>query len=163
MYQNDVLDPTADNHYDNIDNNSVDFLNETERKLEETKRLDKGYNTIYRKVRKLNGKVKLLKKELYSSFGLGSYIRDAETGSFYKNKVGSLDENLFFKVSFSTGEINSKNGSNSLFYMSPQHYMKHLKCELSQDIINNWERKRDTRLSQLNKDNVIQLETIVVK
>lgn len=159
MYQNEMLDPTADNHYD-----YDDFLNENDRKLEETKRLDKGYNNIYRKVRKLNGKVKLVKKELYSSSsGLGSYIRDPESGSFYKNKVGSLDEDLFFKVSFSTGEINSKNGSNILFYTCPQHYMKHMNCELSQDIINNWERKRDTRLRQLNKENVIQLETVVVK
>ncbi len=95
-------------------------------------------------------KKKRKKINIYTSSGYGNFIRDAETGIYYKNKVGTLDEDLFFKVNFATGELKSSNDSNTIFYISPYNYMNHLMCEVSQNIINNWETRRDARLKQLN-------------
>ena len=55
--------------------------------------------------------------------------------------VGSNDEDLYFKVSMTSEKLTSSNGSNKLFYLSPQHCMKHLHIELSDEIIENWNAK----------------------
>lgn len=162
MYYNDNFDPANEN---DLILDEDDF----ERMLEKTKKMDRGYNQLKRKYVNYEGLTKTKKIDVYTSgmFGksdrFGSFIRDAESGSYYKNKVGSLDEDLFFKVSISTGEINTTNGINNAFYMSPQHYMKHFMCELSQDVITNWEIKRDIRLSQLNNAEVKTADYVVVK
>lgn len=156
MYYNDNFDPANENE---VMLDADDF----DRMLEKTRKMDRGYNQIKRKYVNYDGLTKTKKIDLYTSGSFGTFIRDAESGSYYNNKVGSLDEDLFFKVSFATGEIKTSNGMNNIFYISPQHYMKHLMCELSRDIIENWEVKRDARLYQLNKNQVKKLDSIVVK
>ena len=118
----------------------------------ETKQMDKGYNVINRNVTRIDGRTKNTKIEIYSSSGTGNSIRDAETGVYYKYLVGSRDEDLFFKVALATGECSSKNSSNTLFYMSPTHYMSHMKCEVSQEIIQTWEEKRTARLNEMKSE-----------
>ena len=115
-----------------------------------TKKMDKGYSQITIKYLNYQNKKKNKKMDVYTSSGYGNFIRDAETGTYYKNKVGTLDEDLFFKVSFATGELKSYNDSNTLFYISPYNCMTHLMCQLPQDTIKNWETKRDVRFKQLN-------------
>jgi hypothetical protein len=110
---------------------------------------DPGLNIIYRKVRK-PGDYKFINKKIkvYTSDGYGSKIRDAETGVYYDNIVGTADEDLFYKVILATGECKSKNGSTTLFYVSPDHYMKHLHCTSDPEIIDKWQKKFSARLAQ---------------
>ncbi len=113
---------------------------------------DRGLNIIYRNSKSNSGKKKSKPKRSYifTSDGVGNKIRDAETGEYYPNKIGSRDEDLFYKVALATGECRSLNGSNILFYLSPQNCMNHLHCVISESNIAAWELKRNKRLSELN-------------
>ena len=115
--------------------------------LEDANNMDRGYNKILRNIKKSDGKIKRSKIDIYTSGGTGSNIRDAETGQYYANIVGSLDEELYFKVILATGECKSKNGSSTVFYTSPHQYMSHQLCVVNQEIISNWEYKRNIRLN----------------
>lgn len=115
-------------------------VNDFEKEIQDFKSFDKGYNKIYKgaSVGK-NGKKKKKKIEFYTSGDRGSRIRDAITGSYYNAKVGSFNENQFFKVSFATGQCTSKNGSHTLFYQMPQQYMAHFDVQLNPAIIAKWD------------------------
>lgn len=153
MYQEDQFNPVEQNDYDN----------DVEKMFEQAKRSDRGYNVVYRRDQKNNGVWYNKKIEVYTTSGIGNHIRDAESGHYYPNIVGSMDEDLFFKVILATGECKSANGSSTLFYSSPQHYANHLLCELSPEIISAWEQKRNTRLAQLKFDNRQKFESVEVK
>jgi hypothetical protein len=141
-------------YYDNFHPTNQNDLDMTTHKLnskdllEEMKTDDRGYNKIYRDLPRSDGTLKRTKIEFYTSCDVGSSIRDAETGQYYSSKVGSADEDLFFKVGMSTGECKSKNGSSTLFYKSPRHYISHMRSNLNDQIISNWEDKRDYRLAE---------------
>jgi hypothetical protein len=116
--------------------------------LDDTMSYDRGYTKIYRSYVTDRGRTKRVKIELYASGGVGSQIRDAETGEYYSNKVGSLDEELFFKISIATGECNNKLGSHTFFYSSPEQYMAHLMVEdgdISDEIIDKWRVRKNNR------------------
>jgi len=102
------------------------------------KNTDVGYNKI-----KKPGKKSI---EFYTSGGIGNHIRNAETGEYYVNRVGTNDELLFFSVLITNIKCNSKNGSYTLFYNSPEQYMSHFKISLNQKIIDNWYKKRNEYL-----------------
>lgn len=138
-------------------NNDNDTENDPDQIFEQAKRIDKGYNVIYRNAFKKNGKRYKKKYEIYTSSVTGNHIRDAETGEYLNYIVGSHDEDLFFKVSFATGECKSANGFSTLFYMSPQHYENHLQMNVNPTLVAAWEKKRDARLIQLRsvKDKMI--------
>jgi len=118
---------------------------EQKKYLENTKRMDKGHNIIYRKIMDKNNKKKVTKLNVYTSGDSHSKIRDAETGVYYSNLVGTADEDLFFKIILASGECKSKNGSNTLFYLSPRHYMSHTNAIVDEDLITEWQEKRNTR------------------
>ena len=142
MVYNDNFNP-ADN---------MDFSvssDEAKKMTESLKRSDKGYNVLWRMVPK-NGKIKRTKIEVYTTSGCGSHIRDAETGQYYSHEVGSFDEDLYFSVILATGECKSLNGSSTLFYLSPQHYARHLNCVIEQDVIARWEDKRAAAMKRKN-------------
>ena len=86
---------------DTFSDSETTASNEVSRKqkkmLEEIKKMDKGYNKINVM---LNNKKKSI--EFYStSIFPGSKIRGAIGGSYYPGfKVGSRDEDLFFKIAF---------------------------------------------------------------
>jgi hypothetical protein len=155
MYQEDYFNPADSNDYDEND--------VTEDAITKALRQDKGLNTLTRKVRLDSGKIKNKRIRVFTSGGTGTRIRDAETGEYYPNKVGSKDEDLFFKVSIATGECNSANGSNILFYCSPQHYENHLYADVEQEHIAAWDLKRDARLKELKREIKPQFETIIVR
>jgi hypothetical protein len=140
--------------------NDLDFV-EQHKYFEQSKRVDKGHNEIYRKMEGKNGVMKMKKIDIYTSGDAYTHIRDAETGSYYSNLVGSADEDLFFKVILSTGECKSKNGSSTQFYLSPRHYMAHNNCELDEQIISNWQEKRDYRVKEKSVNKKINLSTII--
>jgi hypothetical protein len=122
----------------------LDVINET---LMDAKAEDSGFNVISR--RDSGGKTK--KVEMYTSSGIGTCIRDAETGEYYNEKVGSKDEDLYFKISLSTGECTSKNNSSAMYFQSPAHYMSCMKSTVSPANIARWEARRDSRIAELKK------------
>lgn len=133
----------------------VDQLNDDSSKNKELinfKRADRGFNKIYRNIVR-EGDDKIIKKklELYTTGGTGSNIRDAETGEYYSELVGSKYEDLYFKVALATGECTSLNGSSTLFYLSPEHYERHLYVELDNYTRFHWEEKKNALLDEMNK------------
>lgn len=111
--------------------------------------VDKGHNVIYRQAMKSDGTMKLKKINVYTTSGIGHKIRDAESGDYYVDLVGSKNEDLYFKAGLATGECKSLNGSNTLFYVSPHHFMEHLHCDLSPEIIAAWTAKKTARENEL--------------
>jgi len=129
MYFEDKFDPNEENDIQKKELNNI-------------KSYDKGYGYVYRKKQISNGKIVRSRIDCYASGDIGSCIRNAETGNFYKYKVGSKEEGLFFKVALATGELKTKNGSNVLFYDSPEQYEKHLDDEISQNVKQTWHEKK---------------------
>jgi hypothetical protein len=123
----------------------LDVINET---LMDAKAEDSGFNVINQRDSR-GGKTK--KMEMYTSSGTGNFIRDAETGEYYNEKVGSKDEDLYFKISLSTGECTSKNNSSAMYFQSPAHYMLCMKTTVSPATIARWEARRDARIAELKK------------
>ena len=145
----------------NQDQDDASFASSTENAkiMENAKKLDRGYNIIYRDVIKPDGSVRRTRVEIYTSKPDGK-IRNAETGEYYNSRVGSADEDLFFSVVLATGEVGLKDpkGLNLLFFNSPTHYMKHMRTKISDEsTIVNWSEKRDARLKE--KDSVKKSST----
>jgi len=148
MYQDDYFNLDDHNDYDN----EPDVKN----MLEKEKMRDRGYNVIYRMVQRPNGKTYNKKIKIYTTSGIGSHIRDVETGEYSSYLVGSKDENLFFKIILATGQCNSANSSSTLFFTSPQHYANYLHCEVDPGVVHKWEMKRDARLAELKRQKKIK-------
>jgi hypothetical protein len=138
---------------DFIENNKNDLLNEVIK-------LDRGHTKIFGFIERSDGSLKKTKISIYTSGFIGNHIRDAETGEYFKEIIGSLDEDLYFKLAMSNGEVKSKNDSNTLFYKSPQHCMNHLHIDITPEIIQKWENKRNQRL--LNIRNIKQRTANVI-
>lgn len=148
----------------NEDDLSVDTQDKKKNLLDDVKSIDKGYTKIFRPYTNESGKLKQGKIVLYASGGVGSQIRDAETGEYYSYKVGSLDEELFFKVSLATGECKNQLGSSTFFYHSPEQYMAHLMHDddvIPEEIINNWRIQKNNRLKIVNERNIPKLAVVV--
>ena len=152
-----------DDYHDDLETFSMTSNYDGEKALEETRLSDRGYNVIYRKAVRSNGRIYDKKIKVYTTSGVGSNIRDAETGQYYPNFVGSKDEDLFFKVILATGECKSANKSSTLFYLSPQHYVNHLLSDVSEEIINKWQVKNQARLNELKINAKSNLSYIEVK
>lgn len=102
-------------------------------KYDEIKMLDSGYHRIVKSYSGIKTKT-----EVYStSFIPGTMIRDAITGHKYGNYfVGSLNEELFFKVKDTSGYVGS--GSFCLYYDSPEQYERHMKSTVSVNVKKAW-------------------------
>jgi hypothetical protein len=145
MDKNDIFEIMNENDINYDD----DYDNNDKKTMEQIKKMDRGYNVLTKKFYNLNGKLKQTKIEYYTSSGTGNHIRNAETGEYYNSLVGSLDEDLFFKVILSTNKCYSKNGSNTLFYLNPNHYMTHMRENLNSNIITTWMKKKNYRLNEM--------------
>jgi hypothetical protein len=143
----------------NEKNESYEEQREQRRIVEAAKNIDRGHNIIYRTIPNKKGQLVRSPISIYTSGDVNSNIRDAETGAYYSHLVGSADEDLYFKVIIATGECKSKNGSNTLFYLSPRHYMSHLNNEVSEDTLQMWEEKRDARYKarEMKKSNALSI------
>lgn len=135
------------------------------KEIADAKRLDPGYNKLYRTFTKLvDGEPMKYRKtiELYTCSDIpGRMIRSAIGGSFHANyRVGKTDEHIFFKVGMATGEC--RNGTNTMYFDTPEQYEKTFNSTLSQDLKDEWyfrfntERKYREELaaSQLSKSTV---------
>lgn len=154
MYQEDFYNPADQNDFDEQDEDKM---------FEKAKRQDRGYNVVYRKAFRKDGRQYNKKIEIYTSSGTGNHIRDAETGEYLNYIVGSSDEDLFFKVLLATGECTSANGSYTLFYASPQHYSNHLLCDVNPQVAAAWEEKRDARLIEIKRGKKQRFESVEVR
>ena len=85
-----------------------------------------------------NGKRKNV--SIYGTGPLGWHIRNAVTGEKYSHLVGSKNEDLYFKVSYCTGETGQE--SKTLFYDTPEQYERITGSTVSQQDKSSWEEKR---------------------
>jgi hypothetical protein len=151
----------------NQDQDDASFASSTENAkiMENAKNLDRGYNKIYRDVIRKDGSIKRTRVEIYTSNPDGK-IRNAETGEYYNTRVGSADEDLFFSVVLSTGEVGLKNpkGVNLLFFNSPNHYMKHMRTRIQDEsTILNWVKKRDARLKEKESVKKTSTSSVIIR
>jgi hypothetical protein len=148
MYFDDPNDPNLENDYDNTDNNSVysvdtfTTVNSTKHKhkklLNEIKLQDKNYHSIKRVINK-----RVTKVELYSTGTTPTcFIRHAIYGDRYSNyRVGSRDEDMFFKVKIATCEKAFGNESATFFFDTPEQYEKQTGTIVSIDSKSKWQAK----------------------
>jgi len=112
------------------------------KEIAEAKRLDPGYNKLYRTQTKISNNGEKVKKriaiELYTcSDTPGRMIRSAIGGAFHSNYlVGKTDEYIFFKVGMATGEC--RGDSNTMYFDTPEQYEKALNVKVSQDLKEHW-------------------------
>ena len=124
MYYNDPYDITNENDFDN-EGNSTDGYNT----------LDKGYRKIKQKV---NGVYKYI--EYYKTPNRpGATIRDAITGYNTLVCVGSLKEDLYYKVNIADGH--SDNNPSILFFENPEQFEDHFYCTVSNSTKEKWKSK----------------------
>ena len=140
-YYDNRFHPTETNDFDSANGSAIEKL----------KSHDRGYSFVYRMVERKNGTRKNTKIDIYASGEFGTNIRDAVTGSYHSEKVGSYAEHLFFKVGLSTGECRTKNGSSTLFFLSPEQYEKHLLTSVSQETKDDWSEKRASYIASCKK------------
>lgn len=129
-----------DDRYTPLDANDLDENIQTN-DSHKIKRLNRGYHKLLRNI-VINDRIKKIQIGVYGSGSHESPIRNAETGEYYKYKVGSMNEDLFFKVIISTSE-----GPLTLFYDSPEHYERHQYIELDGFTKQKWELKRKSILN----------------
>ena len=139
MYYEDIFHPNEEN----------DVLNHQKKELNNIKSSDPGYGYIFIDKLLPSGKNRKTRVDCYSAGDSGSNIRNAETGDYYKYKVGSKDEDLFFKAALASGKLKTKNNSNILFYDSPEQCEKHLMIELENYIKEQWvDKKKNILISK---------------
>lgn len=81
--------------------------------------------------------------KLYASGDAGgSHIRNAITGHYYRHaKVGSREEDHFFKVIIATG-VKNKLDSNTFFFESPEEYERFMQTDVDPSTKERYEKKR---------------------
>jgi hypothetical protein len=83
----------------------------------------------------------------------GTKIRDAITGARDERfKVGSSDEDLYFKVRMAIGHVGSEKDENkaetTLFYDNPEQYERHMHAIVSPEHKEYWGEKRRRQLAK---------------
>lgn len=120
--------------------------------LQETKKADTKYDKYVKEMKMKWTDGKFYDKviiEMYGSGDTGTKIRNAVTGSKTPYLVGSLNEELFFKVADATGNGGRKD-SLILFYDSPEQYENHQFIMLDQGVKESWFNKNLVARKRLN-------------
>jgi len=102
------------------------------RALAEYMKLDPGYRCIGKKKDKL---------EYFSTaITTGTPIRGATTGiREYHHRVGNqVSESQFFKVRYVGNGILAENGPDTLFYDTPEHFERHMGCNVHTNVKKSW-------------------------
>lgn len=145
-----------------------------------TKKSNGTYSTHYRCITKRTKAGKPFRMEYYVTKNItGNPIHNALTNSVYRNyTVGSMYENLFFKIHFCTKEsyqsqcesaqykkkspipavYSQKEDPEILFYDSPEEYESHHGVELSHDMKAKWRSRYEKLCAFLAKKEQEQLE-----
>jgi len=154
MYYDDPYDPTLENDYDPEpetghvyeyepsypeDENSTVNTQQKQKKIKDSFLLSlKGNYEIKRTINNKQIKIQVCE----TSTTPGSLIRDAITGSKFANcRVGSSDENMFFKVKLSSGEEELKGACPVLFFESPEQYERYMGSSVSKETKERWTAK----------------------
>lgn len=133
-YQDDTMDYSVDTDLTSLQNNTKTILNSS----------SKNFRLVNRKVSR---RKKIQLGYFTTSFVPDSKIVNAITGIRYRDEdpkvkylVGSMEEDLLFKVSISNGE----NGQDPvlLFYDSPEQFEKHQYTSLKQTTKETWLNKK---------------------
>jgi len=96
--------------------------------------IKRPFNNIYK-----DGKFReFVNIRMYSTGITGSNIRNAVTGEYSRHIVGTLEQNLFFKVVMSTGEFKGGPSPVHLYYISPEQFEAHQYCEVDEETRNKW-------------------------
>ena len=157
MYYDDIYHPVADDGA--IDRDllsdedetiiSRSYINKSERArrrkmLEDIKKMDPGYRCFYTYTDNTETSERV-RVEVYSTDTTpGVKIRDAITGSRHNQKVGSYDEDLFFKVRMSIFKDNFV--STTLFYDSPEAFERHQHTTVKPEEKERWVEKQQERM-----------------
>jgi hypothetical protein len=145
-----------------------------------TKKSNGTYSAHYRCITKRTKAGKPFRMEYYVTKNItGNPIHNALNNSVYRNyTVGSMYENLFFKIHFCTKEsyhsqlesaqykkkspipavYTQKEDPELLFYDSPEEYESHHGVELSHDMKANWRSRYEKLCAFLAKKEQEQLE-----
>ena len=146
MYYDDLLE-TAVN-----DETSVEFDLRQKAAADSLKRLDKNYDKFSVPFNNTwtDGKYyKRITIENYGSGSQGSLIRNAVTGTTYNIEVGSIDEDLLFKVTDSTGRY-GRPVPLMLYYDTPEQYENHHFVKVSNEIKQKWFQRSQQAQKRLN-------------
>jgi hypothetical protein len=137
MYYDELME-TADNEISSVEHK----LNKI-KAAEEARNVDKyyeKYSVLFNNIKKDGKFYKTVTIENFGSGQIGTRIRNAVTGMRYTNLVGSIDEDLFFKVIDSTGRKGRKEPL-ILFYDTPEQYENHHYTTLQQNVKERWYEK----------------------
>ena len=190
-YQIPILDDSEDEEYQEpmvkISSNQNKAHNQNKNKPSGnnqaqyvTKKSNGTYSTHYRSITKRTKAGKPFRMEYYVTKNItGNPIHNALTNAVYRNyTVGSMYENLFFKIHFCTKEsyrsqcesaqykkkspipavYTQKEDPEILFYDSPEEYESHHGVELSHDLKANWRSRYEKLCAFLAKKEQEQLE-----
>lgn len=91
----------------------------------------------------------------YYSNVTGQRIVNAETGIPSDYRVGSLDENLFFKVADATHR-NNTGDADIYFYDSPDHYLRHRFSRVRYNVRSKSGSKKRDQLDKERKDDMLE-------
>jgi len=127
--------PTEDNDIEDFDITGKSLYSLQNLKSSD-KRFHKQRKTIQIETENGNLVRKQVVIEYYSSGPTGSNIRNAQTGVYTKDIVGSKQEDLYFKVTL------TDNQPLTLFYDSPEQYERHQRVKLSHETKEHWFNKR---------------------
>jgi hypothetical protein len=156
-YEDDIFHPSNDDDdIFTIDSISVNTFksggHKSKHHLEDAKK-DKGYYSFDTKVG--DKRIKIVAFD--SGFVIGNKIRDPVSGMRQNYLIGSADEDLFFKVRVSSQ--GKRDTPITLFYDSPEHFERHQKTTIGDDIKQKWNRKRNiatiSSSLELNPENTI--------
>jgi hypothetical protein len=128
------------NVYTYDENDVVLSSNNKKKLLLETKKTDTKYDKYVKELKKKWTDGKYYDKvtiELYGSGDSGTRIRNAVTGAKTPYLVGSLNEDLFFKVIDACGN-SGRQDSLILFYDTPEQYENHHFIMLDQKVKERW-------------------------
>jgi hypothetical protein len=110
----------------------VSIQKRAKRIQEEYKMSDPGFCRFY--LRPGNKK----KVECYKTSNMnGALIRDAVTGIRYNHRVGTGDEQLYYKVSFACQGGSNRDGWH-LYYENPERMQQHLKTKIKPEMSLFW-------------------------
>lgn len=122
-----------------------------------TELLNEPNKYVYKKKvnKEVNDEVIRVNKKItmYSSGGQGSYIVNPIDNTLYNARVGSKEENNFFKVRFTAKRFPGKeNDIITLYYESPYVYERHHHTTLPLHTIKKWEETHSLNKSSPFKD-----------
>jgi hypothetical protein len=135
------------------DETSVEYKLRQKKAVQAARMIDKYYD---KHVLDFNNKwrdgkyYKQVTIETFGSGDIGTKIRNAVTGARYNFLVGSVNEDLFFKVTDASGR-DERREPLILFYDSPEQYENHQFVFVEQDLKQKWRERSLEAQKRLEK------------